>query len=420
MSSNHRPRQLVAAALSAGLVLALAACAQDYPNSTFNHHTEFNTQIDFLWDRLLFWGTVVFVLVEVALIYTIFKFRHREGAPTPKQVHGNTTLEIIWTIAPALILVLIAVPTVRTIFRTQAPAVPDALQVEVIGHQWWWEFRYPEYGVRTANELYLPVGRTVNLTLRSNDVIHSFWVPQLGGKRDLITNRTNYLWFTPDSSLESTVWNGFCAEFCGPSHANMKFRTYTVQPEEFERWIANQQAPAAFGAVAPAAPAAASEGGEAVQVAAADSVAAPAATSEPYWFPKEELPAYAIPTGRIPARLAMPEGMVGDPQRGLEVYSRSTCIGCHAINGNPMSISRIGPDLTHVGSRHTIAAGMFPHEADYLFAWIKNSRALKPGSLMIPVGIGERDPITGMVITERGGLNDQQIADIVAYLQALK
>src|SRR5690606_26063720 len=127
--------------------------------------------------------------------------------------------------------------------------------------------------------------RTVNLTLRSNDVIHSFWVPQLGGKRDLITNRTNYLWFTPDSSLESTVWNGFCAEFCGPSHANMKFRTYTVQPEEFERWIANQQGRGAFGAVAPAAAAAASEGGEVVQVVGADSVAALAPTSEPYWLP---------------------------------------------------------------------------------------------------------------------------------------
>lgn len=423
MSFNHRPRRFVAAALSAGLVLALAACAQDYPNSTFNHHTEFNTAIDFLWDRLLFWGTVVFVVVEVALIYTIFKFRHREGAPAPKQVHGNTTLEIMWTVAPALILILIAVPTVRTIFRTQAPAVPEALQVEVIGHQWWWEFHYPEYGVRTANELYIPVGRTVNLTLKTNDVIHSFWVPQLGGKRDLISNRTNYLWFTPDSSLESTVWNGFCAEFCGSSHANMKFRTYTVQPQEFERWIANQQSPAAFGAVvrpsAAAAAAPAAGEGEAVQVTAADSVPA-AAALEPYWFPEAELPVHAVPTGRIPAALAMPEGLVGDAQRGLELYSRSTCIGCHAINGNPVSLSRIGPDLTHVGSRHTIAAGMFPNEPEFMFAWIKNSRALKPGSLMLPVGIGQRDPITGMVIGERGGLNDQQIVDIVAYLQALK
>src|SRR5690606_30173493 len=277
----------------------------------------------------------------------------------------NTTLEIMWTVAPALILILIAVPTVRTIFRTQAPAVPEALQVEVIGHQWWWEFHYPEYGVRTANELYLPVGRTVNLTLVTKDVIHSFWVPQLGGKRDLISNRTNYLWFTPDSSLESTVWNGFCAEFCGPSHANMKFRTYTVQPDEFERWMSNQQSPAAFGAVTPPAPAAAE--GEAVQVAAADSVT-PAAALEPYWYPEEELPAYAIPTGRIPASLAMPDGLVGDPQRGLEIYSRSTCIGCHAISGNPMSLARIGPDLTHIGSRHTLGAGMFPNEPSFMFA----------------------------------------------------
>lgn len=419
MPWNHRPRQLVAAALSAGLVLALAACAQDYPNSTFNHFTEFNTSIDFLWDRLLFWGTIVFVLVEVALIYTIIKFRHRDGAPAPKQIHGHTTLEIVWTVAPALILVFIAVPTVRTIFRTQAEAPAGSLQVEVIGHQWWWEFHYPEYGIRTANELYLPVGRTVNLTLRTNDVLHSFWVPQMGGKRDLISNRTNYLWFTPDSSLESSVWNGFCAEFCGASHANMKFRTYTVQPDEFERWAAHQQSPAVFGAVAPPATAPVPGGGETAVEVAEDADAAAVPSSEPYWFPAEDLPAYAIPTGRIPASLAMDESLVGDPQRGMEVYSRSSCIGCHAISGNPMSLSRIGPNLTHVGSRHTIAAGMFPNETRYLFAWIKNSRALKPGSLMLPTGKGERDPITGMVI-EMGGLDDQQIADIVAYLQALK
>src|SRR5690606_18063738 len=125
-----------------------------------------------------------------------------------------------WTVAPALILVLIAVPTVRTIFVTQAEAVPEAWQVEATGHQWWWEFYYPEYGVRTANEVYVPVGRTVNFALRSNDVLHSFWVPQMGGKRDLITNRTNYLWFTPNDTLPSTAWNGFCVEFCGASHAN--------------------------------------------------------------------------------------------------------------------------------------------------------------------------------------------------------
>ena len=205
MPRNLRPRQLVSALLGVGIALALAACGGEYPNTTFEHTTEFNRAIDSLWDRLLFWGTVVFVIVEAILIYTIIRYRRRPDSPEPKHVHGNTALEIAWTVAPALILVLIAIPTVRTIFRTQAKAVPNALQVEVIGHQWWWEFRYPQLGIVTANELYLPVGRTVNFSLRTADVLHSFWIPRLGGKRDLISNHTNYLWFTVDSSVESGV-----------------------------------------------------------------------------------------------------------------------------------------------------------------------------------------------------------------------
>ena len=101
----------------------------------------------------------------------------------------------------------------------------------------------------TANEIYVPVGRTVNFRLRSADVIHSFWAPQLGGKRDVITNRTNHMWFTPDSSIASNVWNGFCVEYCGASHANMRFRVFTVTPAQFESWVAGQKLPATFGAV---------------------------------------------------------------------------------------------------------------------------------------------------------------------------
>ncbi len=432
MPSNHRPRQFVQAVASVGLVLALAACAQDYPNSTFNPHTEFNRAILALWDQLLLWGTIVFVVVEAALIYTIVKFRRREGSPEPKHVHGNTTLEIMWTVAPAIILVLIAVPTVRTIFRTQAKAVPEALQVEVIGHQWWWEFYYPEYNIRTANELYVPIGRTVNFALKTEDVLHSFWVPQMGGKRDLIANRTNYLWFTPDSvGTSAQVWNGFCTEYCGASHANMKFRLYTVTPDQFDRWAAHQASPAAFGAVTPAAPVAppaAAEGGTtgaAMQLAAApgaqDSAAAVARRSggDPYWFPAEALPAFAIPTSAIPRGLVVNEALTGDAERGREIYSRSSCIGCHNITGNPNSVGRLGPDLTHFGSRHTLAAGMYANTPVYLAAWLKNARRMKPGSLMPTLGKTERDPVTGEAPIG-GGLDDQQIADIVAYLLALK
>ena len=449
MTPTHRPRQLVRAGLAAVVLLALAACAQDYPNSTFNHTTEFNTAIDSLWDRLLFLGTLVFVLVEAALIYTVVRYRRREGQAEPKHVHGNTTLEILWTVIPALILVFIAVPTVRTIFRTQAKAVPEALQVEVIGHQWWWEFRYPEYTqagangrvdtLVTANELYIPIGRTVNFHLRTKDVLHSFWVPQLGGKRDLISNHTNYLWFTPDSAMQTSAWNGFCVEYCGASHANMRFRAFTVSAEEFEAWARQQMsAPAVASALPgapPAAPAAAPAPADSA-AARADSAAAPtaaptaaaaqlasapagAATAAGYTFPVANLPAHAVPKTPIPAGLTFTDGIVGDAARGAQVYSRSSCIGCHAIRGHPISMSPVGPNLTHVGSRTTIAAGLYPNDERHLRLWIKNARKMKPGVTMPTIGRGEMDPITKQA-ANLGALTDQEIADIVAYLLALK
>src|ERR1019366_5981707 len=180
---SKRPRRIASALILVAGGLAVAACGEKYPNSTFTHLTDFNTIIDGLWNRLLLLGTIVFVIVEALLVFTIIKFRKRDGAPAPKQTHGNSTLEITWTIIPVIILVLIAVPTVSAIWKTEAKASANSIQVQVIGHQWWWEFRYPQYGVVTANELYLPAGRTANFQLNSRDVIHSFWTPQLGGKR---------------------------------------------------------------------------------------------------------------------------------------------------------------------------------------------------------------------------------------------
>lgn len=438
-----RPRQLASVAMLAGLALALAACTsygKDYPNSTFNHTTEFNTAIDALWDKLLFWGTLVFVVVESVLLYTIIRFRRRSDADEPKHVHGNTVLEIAWTLAPALILVAIAIPTVRTIFVTQARAVPNALQVEVVGHQWWWEFRYPQYTTRTAtgrvdtlvtaNDLYIPIGRTVNFTLKTKDVLHSFWIPQLGGKRDLIANHTNYLWFTPDTSLRTTVFNGSCNEYCGSSHANMRFRTFVVTPEEFEGWVAHQLTPAAFAAApaatgTPAAPDTArgastrQTAGTSTPVPVTPAVATAQAPTG-YTFPMESLPDHARPSTPIPAGLTFPEGLTGDAQRGAETFSRSACIGCHTIRGT-MAASPIGPNLTHIATRSTIGAGIYPNDARHLALWIKNARRMKPGAAMPTLGLGQRDPVTGATVTQAlGGLTDQQIADIVAYLQALR
>ena len=438
-----RPRRLVTAALTVVLTLALAACSnQDLPNTTFDPHSEFGRDIDALWDKLLFWGTLVFVFVEAALIFVVVRYRRREGRPEPKHVHGNTTLEILWTVLPAVILVLIAVPTVRTIFKSQAAAPANAIRVNVIGHQWWWEFEYPQYGIRTANELFLPTGRTVAFELRTQDVIHSFWIPQLGGKRDLITNRTNYLWFTPDSAMGSDVWNGFCAEYCGASHANMKFRAFTVSEADFERWAAHQksgpvitapaaptpapaagapgvtttaaQQPAVTGttqpAGTPAGQAPAGGGTTATGPAAFVAVSSPGVVSELF----AQLPAYAVPKTPIPEGVPFPSGLTGDPERGRQIYARTACVGCHVIQG--VSMSPVGPTLTHVGSRTTIAAGLYPNDAEHLARWIKNAPVMKPGAIMPPQGKGIRDPRTGAT----GTLDDQQIADLVAYLLALK
>jgi cytochrome c oxidase subunit 2 len=271
-------RKAGAAALTVGFALLLAACGQNYPNSIFHQRTDFNRDVDFLFKILIYAGTAVFVFVEAILVWTLIKYRHRPGRPDPEHVHGNTTLEITWTVVPLIILVLIGFPTVKTIFKTQAKARADALQVEVIGHQWWWEFRYPQYNVVTANELYLPLGRTVNFTLRTQDVIHSFWVPALAGKRDLVSNHTNYLWYTPDSTT-ATAFNGACVEYCGASHANMRFKTFTVSPADFESWAAHQST-AAIG-TSPTAPAPGGAPGAAAAVAptTAPGSAVPAPTT---------------------------------------------------------------------------------------------------------------------------------------------
>ena len=422
MPAASRPRRLVNSALTVALAL-LAGCVQN-PNSVFHSRTDFNRDVGSLFSLIIWLGVAVFIFTEAMLLYTIWKYRSQPGKPRqPEQVHGNTKLEILWTVIPAVVLAVIAVPTVQTIFKTQGQARGDALQIEVIGHQWWWEFRYPQYNVTTANEVYMPVGRTVNFALKTADVIHSFWIPGLGGKRDLVNNRTNYLWMTPDSvDLSGEAFNGFCAEYCGTSHANMRFKAFTVTPEQFASWVAHQQLPAQFTA-APATPPPATQTKAAAPARGAAAPAAPpAAPPAPVQagfvgFPREQLPAYTVPQTPIPAAIRYDANLVGDAARGSQLVVQR-CIACHVIRGTPLTVGHIGPDLTHVGSRLTIAGGLFPNDKAHLGAWIKNARLMKPGSLMNTLGQGQYDPVVKSTLSI--GLNDQQIADIVAYLQALK
>lgn len=429
MRGTPRLQRLAQFGTLAVLALALVACAQEYPNTTFQPNSEYGRAIDFLWNRLMFLGTIVFVLVEAALIYVVIKYRRKDETTVPPQTPGNTQLEIIWTLIPAVILVFIAVPTVRTVFETQAPAPEGALEIEVYGHQWWWEFKYPEYGFTTANEIYIPAGRTVNLVLRSKDVVHSFWVPQLAGKRDMIPTRTNYIWFTPDPDMPSSVWNGFCTEYCGASHANMKFRVVTVQPDEFESWLQHQMSPALYSAT-PAVPAASDSlagaeiaGGNAVATLTLASAAQPqtqTAMGGSFMSISPDLvPDWAIPQTPLPASIKFDDSLIGDPASGEQLFSGAgTCAACHAIQGNPRAVGIIGPDLTHIGSRLTIGAGLYKNDPKHMARWIKNARVMKPGNLMQTLGKDEYDPI--FKINVASGLTDQQIADLVAYLAALK
>lgn len=441
MPKLHLRRFLPVAVLALVLV-TLAACGGEYPNSTFSKHTELNEGAVFLWDRMMLLGTIVFVVVEVLLVYTIFKFRHREGGPAPRQIHGNAALEITWTAIPALILVFIAVPTVRTIFQNQRKAPAEALQVEVIGHQWWWEFRYPQYGIVTANELYLPIGKTVNFSLRTRDVLHSFWVPQLGGKRDLIANKVNHIWFTPNASMEPTALNGACVEYCGASHANMRFRTFTVTQAEFEQWAAHQKTVAlgspALAAQMAAADSAAKAAAKAPTVKTASIIptaaAAPQAGSSPVpeaWvFPEEKIADYAWPKTPLPST-KFDETLLaaGDAKAGRELLTnpanlgKAPCLTCHVIKGETNYANddnAKGPNLTHVGSRHTFGAGLYRLDAKTLALWIKNAPAMKPGSQMPTFGAGEYNPAIKATVPAAAGLDDKQIADIVAYLRSLK
>ena len=320
--------RLAAPLLLLGVIALSAGCGAvgwdwDTKMTTVIPRSDFGRITHDIFMLISWWTLGIFILVEGGLLYACWRFRDRPGAPIPKQVHGHTVLEVGWTIAFAAILVIFAVPTIRVIFKTQeAPAATD-LRVDVIGRQWWWEFRYPGQGVVTANEAHIPVGQTVAFHLHGPDVIHSFWVPQLGGKRDVVPGRVNRVTLTPEVPGE---YIGQCAEYCGMSHANMRFRVVVHARGEWEKWVAEQKAPPAE--------------------------------------PKEEL-----------------------AQTGKEIFTQSACMGCHTVAG--VSAGILGPNLTHFGSRKTFAGAILPTTPENLAKWVENPAHLKPGVLMPNLGMRE-------------------------------
>jgi cytochrome c oxidase subunit 2 len=286
----------------------------------------------------------IFLVVGGLLLYALVRFRHRAGdrnaSQEPPQIYGSNQIELSWTVIPILIVVMLFLATARVILSTQdAPKPADALDVTVIGHQFWWEYRYPKLGIVTANELHIPVSdprhpTPTYLTMSSADTDHSFWVPRLAGKTDLIPNRVNTMWLDPEAP---GLYLGQCAQYCGTQHAKMLLRVYADSPADFAAWIAHQQQPA---------------------------VDNPSATE------------------------------------GRNIFQHTACISCHTVAGT-VATGTFGPDLTHVASRDTIASGSVPNTAANLRAFVDNPAHFKPGALMPPMHLNDHDldAVTAYLIT---------------------
>jgi cytochrome c oxidase subunit 2 len=367
-TAARRPSRLVPALCL--LALVLVGCSPEhYPQTTLLPRGDFARIADNLLDTTVKWALLVFVLVEGVLIYAIFRFRGRPGDPEPHQTHGNTTVEIVWTVIPALILAAIAVPTVRAIFQTNAIPGKDALTIEVVGHQWWWEFRYPQYNLTTANELHVPVGRTVSLRMGSADVIHSFWVPQFAAKRDVFANRETRLWFKAETEGD---YPAQCAEFCGMQHARMGYRIRAQKADEFQAWVAHMQTlgpppppgqkPASPGSTKPAA-------GRAT--AASDKA--------------------GVHTASQGATVQQPVPQTPQYATGEKLFLSKGCVGCHSLQAVNAPKGMIGPNLANVGARSYIAAGTLKNTDVNLARWIRNPQAIKTGVLMPNLGVSETE-----------------------------
>lgn len=301
-------------------VFALAGCQttpQDVLNP-FSPAAELTANLFYL----VFWiAVVIFILVEGLLVYFVFRYQRRAADEHPEQYHGNTRLEVTWTVIPALILVVVFFFTIRTMGQvgpTNAPS--QGLPIRVIGHQWWWEVQYDDGKVKYATDIHIPAGQVVNVELTSENVIHSFWVPSLMGKTDVVPGHNNKTWLYTN---QLGRYNGQCAEFCGAQHANMLFNVVVQSPADFNAWLKNVEAPAAE----------------------------PAPGSE--------------------------------AARGKEIFlnPKYTCIGCHAISGTA-AVGVTGPNLTHVASRSCIAGCLLVFNHDDLVKWLSNPQAVKPGTIM--------------------------------------
>jgi len=351
------------------------------------------------------WVTlVIFILVGGVLAYATLKFRAKteaeEKAIPPEQGHGNPLIELGLIGASVLALVIIAIPTLKGIWYTYD--VPedrkaDTYEITATGYQWWFKFEYPSEQIAgsgaltTGNELVIPAGRPVRINIRTVDVIHSFWVPKLAGKVDMMPNRANFLWLQAD---EPGYFWGQCAEYCGDSHAVMRFRVIALAPKDFADWVAQQTSPARNVTPKP---------GETAKAQFASlrtfKQNETGITDKYDVAPLEAWKAKQFPEkGENAALIA----------QGKALFVAKTCASCHEVRGHGAAgIS--GPNLTHIGARSTIAAGLIENNAEQLQRWIHDPGSVKPGNKMAKAYIDNNIKLT----------NEDEVA-LVAYLQSLK
>jgi cytochrome c oxidase subunit 2 len=347
---SKRRRTVVFRSITIVSLLAIAAMAlgpyavgAENPYSTISPKSNTANDIQFLY-KVVFWlALVVFVGIQFGIAFTALRYRRRhDDEPRPEQIHGNKTLEIVWTIIPAVILIAIFIPTVRTLYDFDAKAQAGDYEIQVYGKQWWWEVHYAKpdnvANVITANEIYIPVGRTIQISLYSNNVIHSFWVPQLSGKMDVIPGHANKIGFT---AKQPGVFYGECAEYCGDSHALMRFKVIVVDQASFDQWVAGWNA-----------------------------------------GPSSQALAVTSDITKVPAAAGL-------------------CLGCHRINGTNASVAPVGldepastdtggigpakyagPNLSDFACRTTIGAGALPNDEAHLREWLNDPGAVKPGNYM--------------------------------------
>ena len=367
--ARHRYKGLLVFGALAVVFLLAVACSPDSKQSTWDPAGPVaQKQLD-LFLFLLWIMLGVFVLVEGALLYAAIRYRRRPGQGLPKQIHGNRALEITWTIIPTVLIMGVGVWTVIVLFDLDDPpssSADDILNVTVTGHQWWWEFEYPDADgagkqITTANELRVPVDRPVVLELRSDDVIHSFWVPKLAGKVDVVPTRSNSMWFQADSDEIDTLpqtFFGQCAELCGIAHAWMRLRVQVLSQEGYDAWVR--------------------------------SYGQPPVLSE-------------------------------NAQRGQEIFldarpGGGTCLSCHTVEG--VSSATVGPNLTDLATRSSVGAGLLELDAEGLRTWLTNPDDVKPGNRMAELATNiYQTPDSNIDLGEN---SEEKLDALIEYLLSLK